>query len=323
MLKNRVVFFTTDPGYLVPTLVAARQILAQPQVTAMADVLIFLVGFPGDEAERISANMKTPDLRFLLLDPARFTLPSDATFNKTHVPESTLARLVVGEDIPDQYEHVVYLDGDIQIVGPIAPLVLHEVAPGKILAACDHAYINWHERGKSAAFLRRYLGGIGISNPYDYINAGVLAARRSAWIEISALALEFIKQSSDVCFYHDQSALNAVSVGRREVLSPIYNFVSWYQALNAMDYVNPRIIHFTGGSKPWSSQVKPWRGRFVSDYKQICDENPVLEGYRKTAHIKEYRVSISALRISFLSFFRSFARKNTVRRYLKTQIFAR
>ncbi len=43
-MTGRLVFFTTDAGYLIPTLVAALQVEEQACVGRLADVAIFLIG---------------------------------------------------------------------------------------------------------------------------------------------------------------------------------------------------------------------------------------------------------------------------------------
>lgn len=279
MARDVAIFLTTDRGYLIPTLVAVSQMIMDPAVRDQADVIVFLVDFADHDFAQIEQELSSWDVIFKRFSSNAYVLPENATYNPTHVPRSALARLAVGRDIPDCYRKVVYIDGDVQIVASLAPLLKAEPRSGNILAACDHAYMNWPESGKYARSLREYLGMLNISDPRDYFNSGVLVASRSDWIDISDKALEYIRTQSEKCRFHDQSALNAVCIGKREALSPRFNFVSWYVRLNWFNRIKPAIIHFTGGVKPWNARPGTWIGQFALSYQALVDRAPFLEQY--------------------------------------------
>ena len=316
--KTRAVFFTTDRGYLVPTIVGALQVMSQPDTMAIADVLIVLVDFSDAESDDIAGTFEALPCGFLRLPKSSYALPEGAVYNNTHVPQSTLARLAAGPFIPERYEHLVYLDGDIQIAGSILPLVSHDVPPGRILAGNDHAYLNCCEIGNNGVMFRNYLKKLGISDPRDYFNAGVLAARRTTWIAIASDALAYIQQNSSSCIYHDQSALNAVSVGRREVLHPSYNFISWYKDLKAEEIFAPVVIHFTGGSKPWQPVGASWGGQFLKDYKAVVERFPLLSRYSASSRAVGPPGKTLAQRIMF---WRPAFRRRRIRSYLRSTKF--
>lgn len=325
VLKNRAIFFTTDYGFLIPTLVSAQQILQQEDVENIADILIYLVDYQNEEYEKICREF--PKIRFFMISSSQYELPLGATFNVTHVPKSTLARLVVASDFPEQYDHLVYIDGDTQITGSIFPLVKHDVAIGSILASCDRPYIIWHENRKIVKNMRIYLSGLGIYNPEDYFNAGVIAATRSTWASLGANALKYFVDNSADCLYHDQSAINAISLGRREVLSPKYNFVSSYADMGAADYLEPSIIHFTGGSKPWFSNAAPWYGRFKHHYEGLLSERPWLRRYWKVKPWAErlesdLRASLAILVVRVIMPWIAIKRRRQIKRYLRETRFA-
>ena len=51
---DRVVVYVSDRGYIAQALVSASQLAAQPEVTAIADIIIFLVDVPEGEQAEIS-----------------------------------------------------------------------------------------------------------------------------------------------------------------------------------------------------------------------------------------------------------------------------
>lgn len=263
--------FTTDMGYLVPTLVAAEQVHQQVQPEGLADIIIFTVDFAAEMTSKLEADF--PDFRFL---PVSLDIDKEAFFNASHVPRSTLARLSIGPSIPDHYENIVYLDGDIQIVGDIRPLFRHRVPAGMIAAGNESAEFFWTENINAAREFREHAATIGLTDARDYFNAGILAARRDSWIEIGEEALRFFNENSKLCLYHDQTALNAVCLGRRQILHPRYNFVSWFRYMRADRLIEPSLIHFTGAQKPWSRHRPAMKGRFIAVYEDFLARHPFL-----------------------------------------------
>jgi lipopolysaccharide biosynthesis glycosyltransferase len=252
-MGKRLILLTSDRSFVLPTLIACRQLLEQTGVRQIADALIVTIGLSDQELELLSeagANMGVSVCQ-LTLDRE---LLSNLYFNKTHVPVSTLARLYTPALIDAKYEHVVYIDGDVQIVDEIRPLICYDVPEGKLLAAPDRFMLGGVGFGWKAAEWREdlsYLQALGVSDPKDYFNAGVLAASRSTWASICEEALGFFKANSQLCRFHDQSALNAVCKGATIKLSPAYNFNTSFRKIGAEDFIKPRIIHFTGANKPW------------------------------------------------------------------------
>lgn len=269
---DRAVVYATDPGFLIPSLVSASE--AAQQVSSRADVVLALSGFSDSALNELSDVAAALDL--LLITVPEVELGEGVQFNETHVPPSSLLRLQLGKFLDRRYRHIIYIDGDTRIIGDITPLIEHTVAPGKILAANGNPWLGYHPRRR---FLYDYLNGLGITSAFDYFNAGVLALRRETMDERFQEALEFFLANSDACRYHDQSALNAVFHGAREVMSPRYNFISDYAPLNVYEAADPAIVHFTGASKPWLYNGPPWQGRFSAAYDALVDRFPCLQPF--------------------------------------------
>jgi len=319
-MKNRLIVFTTDRDFVVPTMSAALQIAEQSRITTIADIIVYLIDIPTDEAKDLQRSFGD---RFMFeqISAERFVPPEGIVFNKTHVPMATLARLTLSDLLPEQYEHIIYLDGDIYIQGDIYPLIAHDVEEDKVLAACDGVWLFKKQLGRRWSDAREYLDGLGIAEPEDYFNAGVLAFRRSSWKNISHKAMRYYIEKSANCRFHDQSALNAVCVGQREILSPVYNFTSHYAGLGAADEYDARIIHFTGGLKPWFYDGPPWNGRFASAYRTVLERHPVLQQFnpaqRKVTVSEVRRASWKSRRNALLTPWRSFSQRKMLKRYFQ------
>ena len=116
----------------------------------------------------------------------------------------------------------------------------------------------------------------GIFDRSQYFNAGVLAFRMDTWRELAPQALRFFEQHSDLCKYHDQSALNATFKDRRELLSPIWNFQTGYAETGA-NVAKARVLHFTGAFKPWRTSNSVWGQGVFEEFGRFMQSNPEFE----------------------------------------------
>jgi lipopolysaccharide biosynthesis glycosyltransferase len=286
-MSKRLILLTSDRSFVLPTLIACTQILEQAGMRQIADAMIVTTDLTIRELELLSetGSQIGVDVHQLTL---KTELLNNLHFNKTHVPISTLARLFTPELIDTKYDHVVYIDGDVQIVGEIQPLVCYDVPKGKLLAAPDRFVLGGMSFGWRAESWREdllYLSSLGIDKPSEYFNAGVLAASRSTWSSACEEALDFFKKNSQLCKFHDQSALNAVCKGETIKLSPAYNFHTSLRQIGAEDFLSPKIIHFTGANKPWlvesqsssassySSLIRSFQHRFPVCYDMFAIHN--------------------------------------------------
>ena len=115
-----------------------------------------------------------------------------------------LARLILDIAIPDHYTNIVYLDGDLQIVGDVRPLVTYRVPDGMIAAGRGSLWLERNNHDVSNWF-DGYLQGLGGVSSDTYFNSGVLAFRRDTWNEIAPKALQFFFENSQACPRHDQA----------------------------------------------------------------------------------------------------------------------
>jgi lipopolysaccharide biosynthesis glycosyltransferase len=270
----KLVVFVTDGGFLVPSLVAASQLLDQ-RIHEIADISIYTVGVTPEVLDQLREH--NPRLRFEDMPAYLFLPPDTVDFVKNHVPVTSLARLALQEVMDPIYTDIVYIDGDVQVIGDVRGLVQCQVPDGKIMAGLGSA---WLDDGKDeVATPRGYLEALGDVAPANYFNAGVLAFSARTWRENAIKALHFFFANSSACIRHDQSALNAVFKDNVVHLPPKYNFHSVYADLGVQRSYRPAIIHFTGPNKPWGRPAAPWWGRFRDSYRDLIRRQPYLAGF--------------------------------------------
>lgn len=273
---DTLIVFVTDGGFLVPSLVAASQLVNQ-RIHEIADITIYTVDVDADILSKLRAG--NPHIQFEDLPSHLFALPNHVTFFENHVPVTSLARLSLQEVMSPAYRNIVYVDGDVQIVGDVRALIRCIVPEGKIMAGRGSA---WLDDGKDEnATPRGYLESLGDVSTADYFNAGILAFSAETWKDKAPRALNFFFENSAACIRHDQSALNAVFKGNVVHFPPKYNFHSKYTELGVQRKYQPAIIHFTGPNKPWGRPALPWWGQFRKSYRDMIRQQPYLSGFLK------------------------------------------
>lgn len=273
-MNKRACIYVTDKGFLVPSLVSALQLYKSGSTKKSdADILFFLLDISDDYIEKLSNSFGQFGMKFISIDNDSLKLPHDISFREGHVPKSTLARLILSKYIPENYENLLYIDGDTQILSDISELIEAKIPEGHIGAINGSL---WLSDTYQREWNTKYLNRLGIKSTSDYFNAGVLAFTCKTWLEYGPKTLEFFINNSEACYHHDQSALNAVFFNKRVIIEPAYNYHTEYANLYLHGKYKPKIVHFTGRDKPWLYPVTPWGMEFTQPYIEILSEYPFL-----------------------------------------------
>jgi lipopolysaccharide biosynthesis glycosyltransferase len=267
----------TDSGYLVPSLLAAKQ-LVDRHIYQIADIIIYTVDVDEKLINQLSNCPANSHIKFEPLTSRHFVPAEGIVVLKSHIPVTALAILCLHEVVPAKYENIVYLDGDLQIVDDISQLVRFRVPEQKILAGRSSAWLSMLDKYDNI-ISEKYLEELGGVTPEGYFNSGVLAFRRETWISAAPKALAFFFEKSASCILYDQSALNAIFKDNVLYLPPKYNFHHVYSELYVQNRYSPAIVHFSGPKKPWLYFGPPWGKRFHRSYVGLLREQPWLNGY--------------------------------------------
>lgn len=166
-----------------------------------------------------------------------------------YYPPEIYARFWVEHYFPKDAERVLYLDGDMVIVGSVAPL-LEMSLDGAVLAAVQIPGSLSPQR-------------LGYDPSYGYFNSGVMVINLVRWREVQAerilvqaahdLAPKLNDPDQDVlnyCFHDQVIRLDYIW----NAISPFFRKIS-VLALSSSEMKrtvrNVRIVHFNGPGKPW------------------------------------------------------------------------
>ena len=268
-MTSCAICFTTDPGYLFPTLVAAQQ--ARHNVAAeKADIIIFSFDADRRVAEVFGRICQLENIRFISMQRRDI---DDAPV--------MLARLFLDRIAPGIYDQLLYLDGDVQIAGSLAPLVDASVSPGCFLAANDPMTFSVEAASPERAGLAAHVADIGLpkASSTSYFNSGVLRINRHGWGEVGAQAWRTYGTRPGGWRFPDQDVLNLVAADRREAMSLEWNFPIFLRNARLGDSIRPRIYHFMSSPKPWNLACPPWTKASCLPYLAAVATYPELAAF--------------------------------------------
>jgi len=236
-----VVFFATDATYLPTAWVAARQAASEPG--RQFDVVLLV------EKGLAAGRLAPPDGCQML----EIALPAEVAGwpSADHMSRFAYARLAAPDCWLQGYRRALYLDSDIAIMGPLAPLLALEMGDAIVAMAedCGH-YLRGDD--EQAAW-RGYSAGLGQDPQARYFNSGVILFDLRRWQAQRCWprAVDYVTRHRDALRFMDQDALNCVTAGQVREISPRWNFQTHYFGLAQEGVIAPRIVHYLDILKPW------------------------------------------------------------------------
>lgn len=258
-LHRRAVYFCTDDRYAPYTLFLAEQIaLAHP--ARDFDLCI------------VSASAITPHplydtlgVRLCQLDVGTI---DQAAGNVSRIGFATYLRLFLPQLWAEDYDRLLYLDGDILYQrGDVAALLgvdLHGAPLGAVLDVRQWNTPTHHPRDIAKLNLPQT----------PYFNAGVLLIDVGQFNaqRIGARVLDVIVARGKDLLWHDQTALNAVIAGNWAQLPLQWNFQYFPKTMLLSAYFDVCFFHFISGRKPFYARFSGYPRRFTSRYRAFLDQ---------------------------------------------------
>lgn len=259
------VVFAADNNYVPMLTTTVYSTLLNASKDYFYDVVVLHRDITGDNQltmQRFFGQFENMSLRFC--DVSEYVLRHDLSTNNPHISVETYYRFLIQEILPD-YDKVLYLDSDLIIQGDISEL--YGVNLGNNLLAATHdidflGNLNM-KNGKRLTYAKKVLG---MKNPYDYFQAGVLVLNTAEMRKLYSIEAWLDFASDDRFIYNDQDVLNAHCEGRVTWLDNDWNVmidcnnrianVFSFAPASTFDAFNDsrnheKIIHYAGFEKPW------------------------------------------------------------------------
>lgn len=274
----RACCYTIDEGYLLPTLLSAFQ-LRRDLPAGIADVVILCFGAPSG-ATRAAADL-------CATEGVRFRLEPKAVLdgNPMICARFFLSRLLGGD-----YTDLLYIDGDTQVAGSLAPLLTHPLAEGRILAVPDPMAVMIASPDGPWPARRAYFRRIGIADRAQerYFNSGVMRFGLSDWDAVSRECLDLCRREGHGFAFRDQDALNLVVGDRGDLASFRWNFPPFFLNFGAERAIRPRLYHFMSNPRPWQGAFRPWGSAWHTPYAALAARHPDLAGTLRPLRAARY-----------------------------------
>jgi lipopolysaccharide biosynthesis glycosyltransferase len=205
-----------------------------------------------------------------LIDSLDISSLRDISIREKRLSSATLFKLLAPAHLADRYETILYLDADVMIARDIASIFLTDLGQFP-LAALGAGRVRSGMSAKKREMMISHFQALGMSEPYAYINTGVMLIDIANWLrdDLGRRALDFIRKNPELCNLPDEDALNALLNGRQEELSPLWKMrAKPWSFPEVRKFTAPAIIHFDGPNKPWVRFRRNRRlGQFSEAYR--------------------------------------------------------
>ena len=215
----------------------------------------------------------------------------DLSTNNPHISVETYYRFLIQKLLP-YYDKVLYLDSDLIVKGDVSELYQTDLGDNLLAATRDIDFLG-NLNMKNGDRLKYAKKVLGMTNPYDYFQAGVLLLNTHEMRKAYSIEEWLDFASDDRFIYNDQDVLNAHCEGRVTWLdfdwnvmidcgNRIANVFSFapYKILDAFNDSrnHERIVHYAGFEKPW---------KFT-----YCDRSQVYWSYARETPFYEKLLSL-------------------------------
>ena len=193
-------------------------------------------------------------------------------YPENHIARTTYYRLMAAELLPNNVDKIIYMDGDMIVIGDIHALWEFDITNYAVAGAVD-----------SLQFDDEIYRRLAFDKKNGYFNAGVELINLRYWREhnISNQAIAYIESHQDSLPFMDQDVINTILADKKAFIPIRYNYQTMYltkffskaftpEFMNdvLLNKEHPVIIHYNGGVKPWSWRyyALPYRKEWLRAY---------------------------------------------------------
>ncbi|MFQ1038844.1 glycosyltransferase family 8 protein [Citrobacter koseri] len=212
----------------------------------------------------------------------------DDNFTIKHLNRSVYMRLLVPRLLNGKVEKFIYLDADTLCFDEISSI--NDVDISDVICAVSHDSIDTKDN--------RHAHRLGLNSDH-YFNSGFLYINIANWIQydIENKSNIVLTEQGNSLRFPDQDALNITMDGRVKFIDNHWNFLfTWFTDEEKENFFYspnsiPKIIHFTGGRKPWYQEHSGLAQHIYVLYHHLTPwRDAPLRSYSSRMRPTDYRV---------------------------------
>ena len=273
------VVFICDENYVMPTIVAVTSIYINKEKSSKYSIHIIASDI-SSKSHRLFEELNKEDFRVSILDLSQTETYSKYQIKNLHVSTAALHKFNIA-NLFDQYEKILYLDGDVLIQKDL--MNLYNLDISNVYAAVVKDY-------KPMTYNPPQVEKLGIKHT-SYFNSGVMLLNLKKMREDNLSEKLFNYRIKGINYFMDQDALNVVFKEKVQYISFLYNVMSsvmgafnfnvlksYYELSEIKNkddiYKKATIIHLCTRYKPWNYSNVPFAHEWYYYYKNSsCKEN--------------------------------------------------
>lgn len=289
-MKQYNIALAFDKYYLQHACVTLMSLL-ETNPSLFFKVYIIYSGFGEKEQKMMRDMVKNYPciLEFLKVDEHTF----DHVITKGRQTKVVYYNLMIPKWIDE--DRILYLDVDLVVNGDITPFYDENFDDGYVIGVEDWKLFDRHEE-------------LQMREDAKYFNNGamVLNVKKMREEDFTQKYFDYINQAKSLTFL-DQDVGNAIVNGRWKTMPIKYNAISSYLRYSFLEndyfpkswieeaFLNPVIIHYTGGRKPWHYMS---RSRFRYLYWKYLAKTPFAD------YVEPDRTLVNIIKKNVTSFFK-------------------
>lgn len=282
--KTINIAYCTDANYLEYVATSIISVIMNNASNSLA-FHVFVYDVSEDEIEKLKATSEL--IHVTKIDNAEIE-KYQGDFKIKHLNRSIYMRLAVPRLLAGKVENFIYLDADTLCFANLNEINSIDIA--NVICAASHDDFKAQES--------KHIQRLKMSGNH-YFNSGFLYVNIENWMkyDIENKANTILFEKGDSLPYPDQDALNIVMDGHVLFVDNRWNFIyNWYTENQKETFFYnketlPRIIHFTGGRKPWFAEHTGLAQQLFLFYHHFTPwKNSPLRSYKNKMRPTDYRV---------------------------------
>lgn len=283
MQDKITILLSADERYARHCAVTILSVLSNTDSGSNIQFSILTPDFSRESTEKLEklCQIFGATVTFITINLERFSsLPS---YHK-HFNLNNYSR-ICGPDLCISCDRLIYLDCDLLVLGDISELFHHQLN-GKPIGAVPHVQIPYQ---------KEFISEFSLPETDTYFNSGVLIIDTDTWRkkDYANAILTVANEHSHKLHFADQDAFNALFWGNYFHLPGVWNvearlYKEKLLGLPQTDEIakrmqSPKIIHYTGPDKPWSSKNYVPKRELYLEYSDRLSE---LIGWRADSEVR-------------------------------------